>query len=62
MLSPFLKDKESPSQLASLARKGLQQGNWVRFIFPKVLSTVCNWGDLGLISGLGRSPGEEHGK
>ena len=46
-----------------LGRPSLRMISWSRFFFffNHLLSLLCNAGDLGLIPGLGRSPGEGKG-
>ena len=36
--------------------------DWASLVAQMVKRPACNAGDLGLIPGLGRSPGEENGK
>ena len=35
--------------------------DWASLVAPEVKVTACNAGDLGLIPGSGRSPGEGNG-
>ena len=35
--------------------------DWASLVAPEVKVTACNAGDLGLIPGSGRSPGEANG-